>query len=260
MAVGSAVRRSSSGGTSYRRGRTRTRIRCRRSGAASTARNRRPRHAPTGRASHCLSAWLRSGKAAMSVAAWAATRRRAVRESPTTSSRLTVATSFHPTVCAMRAPRRALRSSVAWVAWISGTTDLTSTTSRARSGRRRARTSTDPRSPSRLKVTSGRASHPSASSRCLDRRRVRGIQQSIELFAVPLKAHVDRSAELGGQPFQVAQAQAPNVAALGLRDRRSTESRCLGEVDLSPLASTAEGAQRQADADAVHASIIDRSP
>ena len=112
----------------------------------ANGRNHSPDNAPDGPRSHAPIDRPRAGKALRYVASSSSTRRRAVVDSPTTSSRLT---SLHgqPRSRAISGASRSFRS-VAWiVACESGTTDLTSVIRIVAVGRCSAKTSIDPRSP-----------------------------------------------------------------------------------------------------------------
>jgi hypothetical protein len=105
-----------------------------------------PEKRPAGSRNQAATPRPRTGNDVRYVAESSSTRRRAVEDAPTTSSRPT-ARHGHPRPTATSRARRVFRS-MAWIiACESGTTDFTSTTSTVAEGRHRPRTSIDPRSP-----------------------------------------------------------------------------------------------------------------
>ncbi len=127
----------------------------------ANGRNSNPDIARAGSRSQRRTSHPESGKATRYVAPSAATRRREVEDSPTTSRRATRRHS-HPRSLAIPGASRVFRSSACMVACESGITDLTSTTSTVAVSTCRANTSMDPRSPHFEKETSTAASQPSA--------------------------------------------------------------------------------------------------
>lgn len=108
---------------------------------------------PSGRRSQPRTSTVRAGSAARKVAACSSTRRRAVRSSGRTSSRVTDVT-FQPRSSAISRARRPFRSMPVSMACMSGTTDLISITRSDPVAGWKARISIEPRSPRTLNETS----------------------------------------------------------------------------------------------------------
>jgi hypothetical protein len=128
---------------------------------AESGRNTSPDASPVGRRSQAPTARPRTGNAVRKVDSSRSILRRFVVPSQRTRRRDTVA------ACQFRwapifMPSRVFRSSGNRVAWASATIDFTSTTSSDRDRACHPRTSTEPRSPNSLKVTSIAVSQPTA--------------------------------------------------------------------------------------------------
>ena len=90
----------------------------------------------------------------------------------------------------------------------------------------------------------------------LDEARVRGIEQSIERFAVPAQPKVSSRSENEGYSLDVAQRHPIALAELDPSDFAATHlcSRC--QVDLAPAAPHAQGSDAAAKANEVHVMIV----
>ena len=79
-----------------------------------------------------------------------------------------------------------------------------------------------------------------------------GVEEAIELLAVPGDANHDPGAEPFPDALKGSQGQPSGLTALGARDGSLRHPGPLRDIDLQPSALVAQGAERQPDPDGVH--------
>jgi hypothetical protein len=82
------------------------------------------------------------------------------------------------------------------------------------------------------------------------------IQQSIERTSAPPHIDRDADAQLTTDPPQRSMGQSIELPALETRDRVVAHTSGMGEVDLSPSATSSKGAHSQADSHWFHPSRV----
>ena len=176
----------------------------------------------------------RSGPGALSlnVAACRSTRRRAVRSSGSTRSRVTLVT-CQPRSRAMSCASRPFRSIPLSIACMSGTTDLISMTSNDPVAAWNARMSIEPRSPLDVERHFGGDKPVRGGEQregALDEVGVTRIEQPVETLALPQQPHVDPRPECGRDADQDVHRDPVGVPALDPPDSRAARPAPFGRV------------------------------